>query len=416
MDKRRVVITGLGCVTALGVETEDLFGALCSGKSGVSNIESFDTTDYPVHFGGEVKKSFDLDKYIEPRESKRLDRFSQFATVSAMKAVEDSGLDLSDGAFADRTGVIIGTGIGGLNEIEEQHTRLLYKGPRKVSPFCVPKLMANAASGSVSIALGAKGPNMCVVTACASSAHALGEAYNYIAHNRADAMISGGTEAALTPIGLASFCSLKSLSTRNDDVETASRPFDVARDGFVLSEGASILVLEEYDHAVKRGAKIYAEILGYGATGDSYHITAPLPDGKGAAKSMTAALKDAGVNPEQVDYINAHGTSTVLNDIAETMAIRSVLGEYAEKPAISSTKSCLGHLLGASGAVELTVCAKAIETSTIPLTANTEQIDEKCDPKLNHVIKESRQQDVKVAISNSLGFGGHNCSLVVGKV
>ncbi|MFI4913000.1 MAG: beta-ketoacyl-ACP synthase II [Sedimentisphaeraceae bacterium JB056] len=415
MNKRRVVITGLGCVTALGQNVDDLFSALCEGKSGVSNIESFDTSEYPVHFGGEVK-SFDLDKYIDYRESKRLDRFSQFASVSAIKALEDSGLELSDEQTANRTGVIIGSGIGGLKEIEEQHARLLEKGPRKVSPFCVPKLMANAASGSVSIAIGAKGPNMCVVTACASSAHALGEAYNYIAHGRAEAMIAGGAEAALTPIGLASFCALKSLSTRNHDITAASRPFDIDRDGFVLSEGAAVLVLEEYEHAVKRGARIYAEFLGYGATGDAHHITAPLPDGKGAARGLKAALEDAGVNPEDVSYINAHGTSTQLNDIAETMAIKSVLGQYAPDAAISSTKSCLGHLLGASGSVELAVCAKAIQTSTIPLTANTTKIDEKCGPELDHVIKESRNQEVKVAVSNSLGFGGHNCSLVIGKL
>jgi 3-oxoacyl-[acyl-carrier-protein] synthase II len=414
MNKRRVVITGLGCVTALGEDINELFDNLCRGNSGVSNIEGFDTSDYPVHFGGELK-DFQPDKYIEHRECKRLDRFSQLAIASALNAVKDSGLSLSDEKFAERCGVIIGSGIGGLKEIEEQHARLLDKGPRKVSPFCVPKLMANAACGSVSIILGAKGPNFCVVTACASSAHALGEAYNYIAYGRADAVISGGAEAALTPIGLASFCSLKSLSTRNDDVATASRPFDVGRDGFVLSEGAAVLVLEEYEHAVKRGAKIYAEFLGYGATGDSYHITAPLPDGNGAARAMKAALVDAGVEPQKVDYINAHGTSTELNDIAETLAIKSVLGENT-KAAISSTKSCLGHLLGASGAVELAVCAKTIETSTIPLTANTTEIDKACSPEMNHVIKESRSQKVEIAVSNSLGFGGHNCSLVIGKV
>ncbi len=415
MNRRRVVITGLGCVTALGRTFDDLFAALCEGKSGISQIESFDTTEYPVHFGGEVK-SFDLDKYIDHRESKRLDRFSQFAVVSAMKAVADSGLDLSDEQLAFRTGVVIGTGIGGLLEIEDQHARLLEKGPRKVSPFCVPKLMANAASGSVSIAVGAKGPNMCIVTACASSAHSLGEAFNQIAYGRADAVISGGAEAALSPIGLASFCALKALSTRNDAPQIASRPFDAERDGFVLSEGAAVLVLEEYEHAVKRGAKIYAEFLGYGATGDAYHITAPLSDGSGAARGLKLALEDAGVNPEEVDYINAHGTSTELNDEAEIMAIKSVLGPYATKPAISSTKSCLGHSLGATGAVELAICANAIYTSTIPLTANTTKIDEKCGPDMNHVITESRNQNVNIAVSNSLGFGGHNCTLVIGKV
>jgi len=336
MNRRRVVITGLGCVTALGQTFDDLFIALCEGKSGISNVESFDTTEYPVHFGGEVK-SFDLDKYIDHRESKRLDRFSQFAVVSAIRAVKDSGLDLSDEQLALRTGVIIGTGIGGLLEIEEQHARLLDKGPKKVSPFCVPKLMANAASGSVSIAIGAKGPNMCIVTACASSAHSLGEAFNQIAYGRADVVVSGGSEAALTPIGLASFCALKALSTRNDEPQIASRPFDVTRDGFVLSEGAAVLILEEYEHAVKRGAKIYAEFLGYGATGDAYHITAPLSDGYGAARGLKLALEDAGVNPDEVDYINAHGTSTELNDEAEIMAIKSVLGQYAAKRDLNDT-------------------------------------------------------------------------------
>lgn len=415
MSRRRVVITGLGCVTALGQEVHSVFDAFCQGRSGVSRIESFDTSDYPVNFGGEVK-SFELNSFVEHRDAKRLDRFSQFAAVSAIQAAQDSGIQIAGEEIANRTGVVIGSGIGGLKEIEEQHARLLDKGPRKVSPFCVPKLMANAASGSVSILLGAKGPNMCVVTACASSAHALGEAFNMIAYDRADVVISGGSEAALTPVGLASFCALKSLSTRNDDPQSASRPFDVERNGFVLSEGAAVLVLEEYEHAVRRGAKIYAEFLGYGATGDAFHITAPLADGNGAARGMKIALDDAGVNPEDVDYINAHGTSTELNDISETMAIKSVFGQYASKPALSSTKSCVGHLLGASGSLELAICAKAIETSQIPLTANTTKVDEKCSPELNHVINESRQQEVKIALSNSLGFGGHNCTLVIGKL
>lgn len=414
MSRRRVVITGLGCVTALGQKGDEFFDALCSMESGISIIESFDVSDYPVKFGGEIK-DFDIKNYIDRREGKRMDRFTQFSVVSSIRAVEDSGIDFSNEELALRSGVFIGTGIGGIKEIEEQHVRLLNKGPSKVSPFCVPKLMGNAASGGVSIHYGLKGPNMCIVTACAAAGHAMGEAFNQIAYGRADVMVTGGAEAALTPIGLASFCSLKSLSTRNDNPQIASRPFDQDRNGFVLSEGAGTIVLEEYEHAKKRGAKIYAELLGYGATGDAHHITAPLPDGRGAARGLKLAIEDAGINPEQVDYINAHGTSTELNDIAESMAIRSVLGDDT-KAAISSTKSCTGHLLGASGAVELVACCKAIEKSTIPPTANTKKIDERCGPELNHIFGEAREANVKIAVSNSLGFGGHNVSLVIGKV
>ena len=415
MNKRRVVITGMGCITAFGDSVEGLFENLCKGNSGVSKIESFDTSEYDVRIGGECK-SFDSSKYIDRREAKRLDRFSQFALASSIIAFEESGLDLSNPKDAERTGVLIGSGIGGIDEIETQHKRLLEKGPSKVSAFCVPKLMVNAAAGCVSIYHGAKGPNMCVVTACASAAHAIGEAFRMVQRGDADVMITGGSEAAVSPIALASFCSLKSLSTRNDDPTHASRPFDVDRDGFILSEGAGTVILEEYEHAVKRGAKIYAELAGYGATGDAYHITAPLPDGSGAARGMQLSLEDAGIKPEEVDYINAHGTSTGLNDVAETLAIKSVFGEHASKPALSSTKSCTGHFLGASGAIELIIGAKTIEKSMIPLTANTTTIDENCSPELNHVIGESRQQEVNVVLSNSLGFGGHNASLVLKKV
>ncbi|ARN56380.1 beta-ketoacyl-ACP synthase II [Sedimentisphaera salicampi] len=415
MDKRRVVITGMGCVTAYGETVDSLFDNLCKGNSGVSKIEGFDPSDYDVKIAGECT-NFDVSKYIERRKAKRLDRFSQFALVSSMTAFEESGLDLSIPEEAERTGVLIGSGIGGIQEIETQHKRLLAKGPSKVSAFCVPKLMVNAASGCVSIELGAKGPNLCVVTACASAAHSIGEAFRMVQDGDADVMITGGSEAAVSPIALASFCSLKSLSTRNDEPEKASRPFDVERDGFILSEGAGTVILEEYEHAVKRGAKIYAELAGYSATGDAHHITAPLPDGAGAARGMKLALNDAGVNPEDVDYINAHGTSTQLNDIAETLAIRSVFGEHADRPAISSTKSCTGHFLGASGAIELIVSARSIDDSIIPLTANTENLDEKCLPQLNHILGESVQRDVDVVLSNSLGFGGHNASLVLKKV
>ncbi len=414
MSKRRVVITGLGCVTALAESAEGLFTALCEGKSGVSLIESFDVSAYPVKFGGEIK-SFDVTKYIDQRESKRMDRFTQFAVAAAIQAVNDSGLDFTkEDVF--RAGVIVGTGIGGINEIEEQHIRLLDKGVRQVSPFTVPRLMANAASGNIAIFYGLKGPNFAVVSACAAGSHAIGEAFCNILADRSDIMVTGGSEAALTPIGLASFCAARSLSTRNGNPTVASRPFDKDRDGFVLSEGAGIIVLEEYEHAKKRGANIYAELLGYSATDDGYHITAPLPEGDGAAKTMELALIDAGVEKEKVDYINAHGTATELNDIAESTAIRTVFGTYAYRLPVSSTKSCLGHSLGAAGALELLVCAKVINESVIPPTINLENQDERCDLKMDFVPLEAREREVNIAMSNSLGFGGHNACVVVGKI
>ncbi|HUT28840.1 MAG TPA: beta-ketoacyl-ACP synthase II [Sedimentisphaerales bacterium] len=414
MTERRVVITGLGCITALAESVEGLFSALCAGKSGVSPIENFDASIYPVRFGGEIK-NFDPTKYIDHRESKRMDRFTQLAAVAAAQAVADCALDFTN-EDPFRTGVIVGTGIGGIKEIEEQHIRLLNKGPRQVSPFTVPKLMGNAAAGNIAIRYGLKGPNICVVSACASGSHAIGEAYCNILAGRSDVMITGGSEAAVTPIGLASFCAARSLSTRNDNPHAASRPFDKDRDGFVLSEGAGIIVLEDYEHAKKRGARIYAELLGYGATDDGYHITAPLPNGEGAAMTIKLALADAGIRPENVDYINAHGTGTELNDVAESMAIRSVFGRHAYKLLVSSTKSSLGHLLGASGAVELIVCVKSINESLVPPTINLDNPDEKCDPSIDYVPWKPRPANVNVAISNSFGFGGHNACLVVAKV
>jgi 3-oxoacyl-[acyl-carrier-protein] synthase II len=414
MKKRRVVITGLGCVTALGESVDELFAALCDGRSGISAIESFDTSAYPVRFGGEVK-SFDITKHFDPRESKRMDRFTQFAVVAAKQAVNDSGLDFSK-EDVYRIGSIVGTGIGGIKEIEDQHIKLLQKGVRQVSPFTVPRLMANAACGTIAIIYGLKGPNFCVSSACASANHAIGEAYCNILSGRSDIIITGGTEAALSPIGLASFCAARSLSTRNDNPPAASRPFDKDRDGFVLSEGAGILILEEFEHAKKRNAKIYAELLGYGATDDGYHITAPMPDGNGAAMTMELALADAGVAKEKVDYINAHGTGTELNDIAESTAIKSVFGDRAYKIPVSSTKSCLGHLLGASAAVELIICVKVINESVIPPTINLENQDERCDLKMDFVPLKARQAKVNIAMSNSFGFGGHNTCVVVGKV
>jgi 3-oxoacyl-[acyl-carrier-protein] synthase II len=414
MRKRRVVITGLGSVTALAESVDGLFTALCEGKSGVSTIEAFDASAYTVHFGGEIK-NFDVTKYIDQRESKRMDRFTQLALAAAKQAVNDSGLDFSK-EDVSRAGVVVGTGIGGIKEIEEQHLKLLAKGPSKVSPFCVPRLMANAASGNIAIQYGLRGPNFCVSSACASGNHAIGEAFCNIVAGRSDIMITGGSEAALTPIGLASFCAARSLSTRNDDPPAASRPFDRDRDGFVLSEGAGILILEEESHAKKRCAHIHAELLGYSATDDGYHITAPLPDGNGAAMTMKIALADAGLGTEKIDYINAHGTGTELNDVAESSAIRSVFGEQAYNIPVSSTKSCLGHLLGASGAVELIICAKVINESVIPPTINLDNQDERCGLKMDFVPKQARQAKVNVAMSNSFGFGGHNACLVVGKI
>jgi 3-oxoacyl-[acyl-carrier-protein] synthase II len=414
MKKRRVVITGLGCVTALGESVDELFAALCAGKSGISAIESFDTGAFPVRFGGEIK-GFDVTKCVDSREAKRMDRFTQFAVAAAKQAISDSGLDFSN-EDVYRIGSIVGTGIGGIKEIEDQHVKLLEKGVRQVSPFTVPRLMANAACGTIAILYGLKGPNFCVSSACASANHAIGEAFCNIISGRSDVMITGGTEAALTPIGLASFCAARSLSTRNDNPTIASRPFDKDRDGFVLAEGAGILILEEYERAKKRGARIYAELLGYGATDDGYHLTAPMPDGNGAAKTMEMALADAGIAKEKVDYINAHGTGTELNDIAESTAIKSVFGQHAYKIPVSSTKSCLGHLLGASAAVELIVCIKAINESVIPPTVNLENQDERCDLKMDFVPLKARKAKVNIAMSNSFGFGGHNTCVVVGKI
>jgi 3-oxoacyl-[acyl-carrier-protein] synthase II len=413
MSTRRVVITGLGCITALSKSVDGLFSALCDGKSGISKIESFDTTEYPVKFGGEVK-NFDPAKYIDQRASKRMDRFTQFAVAAASQAIGDSNLDFSS-EDPYRVGVIVGTGIGGISEIEQQHIRLLEKSPRKVSPFCVPKLMGNAASGNIAITYGLRGPNICVASACASGSHAIGEAYCSILADRSDIMVTGGSEAAVTPVSLASFCAARSLSMRNDNPTAASRPFDTDRDGFVLSEGAGILVLEEYEHAKKRGAKIYAELVGYSATDDGYHITAPLSDGAGAAKAMTLAIESAGIKPSDLDYINAHGTGTELNDLAESAAIKSVFGEHARKLLVSSTKSCLGHLLGATGAVELLICCKVITDSIVPPTINLNNPDPRCDLNMDYVPLKARERHVNVALSNSLGFGGHNACLIVAK-
>jgi 3-oxoacyl-[acyl-carrier-protein] synthase II len=396
------------------VSVDELFAALCEGKSGVSTVTSFDTSLYPVHFGGEIK-DFDVNRYIDKRDSKRMDRFAQFAVAGSIQAVKDSGIDMAK-EDPYRVAVIVGTGIGGIKEIEEQHLRLLDKGPGKVSPFCVPRLMSNAASGNIAIQFGVRGPCFSVSSACASGNHTIGEAFCNIASGRSDVVITGGSEAALTPVGLGSFCAARSLSLRNDDPPRASRPFDRDRDGFVLAEGTGIMILEEFERAKKRDARIYAELLGYGATDDGYHITAPLPNGEGAAMAMKVALDDARLNLEQVGYINAHGTSTELNDIAESTAIKTVFGEYAYKIPVSSTKGSLGHMLGATAAVELIAAIKAINNSLIPPTINLDNQDERCDLKMDYVPLKAREAKVDVAISNSFGFGGHNACLVVGKV
>lgn len=414
MNKRRVVITGLGCVTPIGISVESFFDAACKGKSGVAPITSFDVSSFSTRFGGEVR-DFDITQFVDHREGKRMDRFCQLAVASAVQAVKDSGIDFSK-VNLDRCGCIYGSGIGGIQEIETQHIRLLNKGPRMVSPFTVPKLMGNAACGTISMMYGLRAANFCVVTACASASHSIGEAFFNILNDRSDVIVTGGSEAAVSPVGVSSFCALKSLSTKNDTPAIASRPFDIDRDGFVIAEGAATVVLEEYEHAKKRGAKIYAELLGYGATADAHHITAPSPDGEGAVRAIEMAIKQSGIAKDKFDYINAHGTSTELNDIAETSAIKKVFGEHAYNLSISSTKSLMGHSLGASGAIELVATCKIMETSVIHPTINLDNIDPKCDPKLDFVPKVAKERKVNYAASNSFGFGGHNACLVVGKI
>jgi 3-oxoacyl-[acyl-carrier-protein] synthase II len=410
--KRRVVVTGLGVVTSLSCKVEDLWSRVCRGESGVHEIRSFDTSKYRVHFGGEVY-DWTTEGYLSPKDSKRIDRFSQFAMVAAIDAVRDSGIDFTKGD-PFRSGVILGSGIGGLHEIEEQHGRLLTKGPDKVSAFTIPKLMVNAACGQVSIQYGLRGPNAAVATACASATNAIGEAMKSIQYGDADVMITGGTEAALTPMGISGFANMRALSERNDAPTQASRPFDAGRDGFVLSEGAGLLVLEELEHAKARGARIYAEMLGYGVSADGGHITQPDEHGTGAARAMQNALRDARLNPEQVEYINAHGTSTPLGDQAETAAIKTVFAGHAPKLSISSTKSQLGHLLGASGGVELVLTVLTLRDKVVPPTINLDTPDPKCD--LDYTPNQPRERTVHIAMSNSFGFGGHNASVIAGQL
>jgi len=409
--KRPVVITGLGVVTSLSCKVDDLWTRICNGETGIHPIHGFDSSAYRVRFGGELAP-WSVEGYIDPREARRLDRFTQFALVAGSDAVRDAGVDFSH-EDPDRCGVILGSGIGGLYEIEIQHTRLLEKGPDKVSAFTIPKLMANAASAQLSIQYGLCGPNEAVSTTCASAANAIGNAMRLIQHGGADVVITGGTEAAVTPVGLCAFGAMRALSERNDDPAHASRPFDRDRDGFVLSEGAGIVVLEEWEHARKRRARVYGRLLGYGVSADAGHMTQPDKAGVGGAKAMAMALRDAGIDPSEVSYINAHGTSTPLGDEAETAAIKAVFQEHARRLSVSSTKSQLGHLLGASGGVALVLTVLALVHGLIPPTINYEIPDPACD--LDYTPNQARERNVSVAMSNSFGFGGHNASLVVGQ-
>jgi 3-oxoacyl-[acyl-carrier-protein] synthase II len=409
--KRRVVVTGLGVVTSLGRAVETFWDRVVRGESGVGPISLFDVSGYRVQFGGQVLWEPEKEDIAGPKELKRLDRFTQFAIASAKDAVADSGIDFSkEDPF--RCGVVIGSGIGGLWEFEVQEERLLHKGIDKVSPFTIPKLMVNSASGHVSALYGIKGPNFAVATACASAANSIGSALRAIQYGDADVMVTGGSEAALTPIGLAGFQNMRALSFRGDAPQRASRPFDADRDGFVLAEGAGVVVLEELEHARARGARIYGELMGYGASGDAGHITQPDEEGRGAAQAMAMALRDAAINPDAVQYINAHGTSTPLGDKAETAAVKKIFGAHARSLAVSSTKSQLGHTLGASGGIELVVCALTVSRGVISPTINLDTPDPACD--LDYTPKVAREARVDVAMSNSFGFGGHNASLVLG--
>ncbi len=415
--KRRVVITGLGVVSALACKVPELWQRLLNGESGCHHLQAVDVTRFKIKIGGDVL-DWDpeqyLDAFIDRKEIKRLDRFSQFAQVAAHEAVIDSGLEFKPGDHAFRYGVILGSGIGGLHEIEEQVSRMIEKGPDRVSPFTVPKMMLNAAGGNISIRYGLRGINYSVATACASANNAIGDALKAIQYDDADVIITGGTEAAITPMSLASFQNMKALSSRNDDPKAASRPFDLNRDGFVLSEGAGLIVIEELEHARARGARIYCELLGFGASADAGHITAPDENGTGAGRAMSDALKSAGLNATDIQYINAHGTSTQLGDKAETAAIKRVFGEHAKQVSVSSTKSQLGHTLGASGGIELIATVKAICDSVIAPTINLETPDPACD--LDYTPNQPRERKIKAAISNSFGFGGHNACVVVGQM
>jgi 3-oxoacyl-[acyl-carrier-protein] synthase II len=406
--KRRVVVTGVGIVSPLGLETETTWRGLLAGKSGIALISRFDTSDFPSRIAGEVK-GFDPLTYIDRKNSRKMDRFIAFAVVAADEAFRVSGLTVEEGN-RHRVGVFIGSGIGGFETIEREHERFLREGPRKISPFFIPASIINEAAGHVSIRLRAGGPNSATCTACAAGCHAIGDSFKIVERGDADVMVAGGSEAAITPMGVGGFSALKALSTRNDEPERASRPFDRDRDGFVVGEGAGILILEELGHAQRRGADILAEIVGYGTSGDAYHITLPPEDGGGAFRAMKAALDDAGIRPEEVEYVNAHGTSTPPNDRIETLAIKQLFGDHARRVAISSTKSMTGHLLGAAGGLEAGVTVLSVRHQRIPPTVNLDNPDPECD--LDYVPHTARSIDIRYALSNSFGFGGTNAALL----
>ena len=416
LKEPRVVITGLGVISSLGLEIKTFWKRLVAGECGIDHITQFDASSFDTRIAAEIREFDPAPAFPSPKEARRTDRYTKFAVMAGRQALLDAGLDTEALEKLDRTqiGVYLGSGIGGIWTIEQQHRTLLEKGPRRLSPFMIPMLIINIASGLFSIYHGLKGPNLATCSACATSAHAVGEAWRVIKMGAAKMMIAGGSEAAITPLGVGGFCSMRAMSTRNDDPKRASRPFDAERDGFVMGEGAGVVVLEELDHARARGAKIYCELVGYGSTADAYHITAPDPEGNGAARCMRMALETGGLNPEDIAYINAHGTSTPYNDLTETKAIKQAFGELAKKIPVSSTKGATGHMLGAAGAVELAVCAKVIETGVIPPTINYEVPDPECD--LDYVPNEARELPVKALLSNSFGFGGHNVTLAAKKL
>ncbi len=412
MSKRRVVITGLGIVSPVGIGLQESWSNILAGKSGITRITRFDPTLFASQIAGDVK-NFDVGQYLNAKDARRMDVFIQYGMVAAIEAVKDAGLQVTE-ENAERIGVNIGSGIGGLPLIEETHNIYLAGGPRKISPFFIPASIINMIAGNLSILYGFKGPNLAMVTACSTATHCIGDSARMIEYGDADVMVAGGAESAISPLGMGGFAAARALSTRNDDPATSCRPWDKERDGFVMGEGAGILVLEEYEHAKARGAKIYAELAGFGMSGDAYHMTAPVEDGEGAARCMRNALKNAGLNADQVDYINAHGTSTPLGDLAETMAVKRALGDHAYKTAISSTKSMTGHLLGAAGGVEAVFSTLSVHEQVAPPTINIFNQDEACD--LDYVPNTARQMKIDVALSNSFGFGGTNGTLVFRKI
>jgi 3-oxoacyl-[acyl-carrier-protein] synthase II len=404
----RVVVTGLGVISPIGFSASENWDSLMAGRSGIRPITLFDPAKYTCRFAGEITE-YQAEKYFERKDIKRMDRFIQFAMVAGDEALKDSGLQLPTENL-ERVGSCVGVGLGGLGEIQSQYREIMESGPRRVSPFFIPMVIGNLAAGQLSIKYGLKGPNTCITTACSSSAHALGESYRLIQRGDVDVMVSGGAEAVICELGVAGFCSLRALSQRNEDPTKGSRPFDQERDGFVMGEGAAILILEELEHAKKRGAKIYAELTGYGLNSDAFHITQPAPEGEGAARCMRLALKDARLNPEEIDYINAHGTSTPIGDVLETIAMKSVFEKHAYELAVSSTKSMTGHLLGAAGALEGMYCIQALQHQVVPPTINLENPSPECD--LNFVPREAQPRKLKHVLSNSFGFGGTNASLI----